>query len=137
MVVIEGTIISWLYFRGRLIVESSLYRLNSDSVIYCIYYLRHVQIKLELNQPLGIGEAFGVRRPGAAFPVLDHTNVQSDFDGILVKRKAGKAAPGRRTPKASPNSRYLLAFNRLLFAGLDHRFGHRRNTDAVRGASAT
>src|SRR5262249_49774820 len=30
--------------------------------------------------------------------------------------KAGKAAPGRRTPKASPVSCHLIAFKQLLFA---------------------
>ena len=75
-----------------------------------------MQIKLELNQPLGNGGAFGVRRPGAAFSALEPENVKSDFDEPFAKYKDGKAAPGRRTPKASPASRDLIAFKQLLFA---------------------
>ena len=79
-------------------------------------YLKSVQIKLELNQPLEAGEAFGVRRPGAAFTALEPENLKLDFNEPFAKCKAEKAAPGRRTPKASPTSRYLITHNRFLFA---------------------
>jgi len=60
------------------------------------------QIKLELNQLLRIGEAFGVRRPGAAFSALHFANDPLKSSDPFSDSKAEKAAPGRRTPKASP-----------------------------------
>src|SRR5262245_17001306 len=48
------------------------------------------------------GEAFGVRRPGAAFPALESENESLGSNRSFPKCKAEKAAPGRRTPKASP-----------------------------------
>src|SRR5262249_8734335 len=70
--------------------------------------MRLVQIKLEPNQLLRTGEAFGVRRPGAAFPALYFANGSLKSDFTFSGSKAGKAAPGRRTPKASPASRDLM-----------------------------
>src|SRR5215510_12313048 len=69
-----------------------------------------------------IGEAFGVRRPGAAFSALHFGKDLLDPSDSFSDSKAGKAAPGRRTPKASPASRDLIAFKQLLFA---HSSGNR------------
>src|SRR5215510_15685153 len=54
------------------------------------------------------GEAFGVRRPGAAFPALESENESLGANRSFPKYKAEKAAPGRRTPKASPISCHLI-----------------------------
>src|SRR5262249_55095094 len=56
-----------------------------------------------------IGEAFGVRRPGAAFPALHFANDPLKSGDTFSDSKAGKAAPGRRTPKASPASCDLIS----------------------------
>src|SRR5262249_50298959 len=69
-----------------------------------------------IAHPLSNGHAFGVRRPGAAFSALEPENVKLDFNEPSAKCKAGKAVPGRRTPKASPVSSYLITYNRVLFA---------------------
>src|SRR5262249_8611651 len=65
-------------------------------------YLKSVQIKLESTQPLGHGEAFGVRRSSAAFPALQFANDSLVSSYTFSDPKAGKAALDRRTPKASP-----------------------------------
>src|SRR5262249_9883553 len=48
------------------------------------------------------GEAFGVRRPAAPFPPLHFANDPLKSSDPFSDSKAGKAAPGRRAPKASP-----------------------------------
>src|SRR5262249_60538392 len=77
-------------------------------------YLKTVQIKLELNQPLGIGEAFGVRRLWRRF------GSPGSSITLSMKLASWKRLPqlrqSRSTPKGPPMSGYLIDLNRLLFA---------------------
>ena len=66
--------------------------------------MRLVQIKLEPNQLLRTGEAFGVRRPGTAFPALEPENVKLDFNEPFAKCKARES--GARSPHCERLRRY-------------------------------
>src|SRR5262249_3374876 len=70
------------------------------------------------------GGAFGVLRPGAAFSALESENMSLSSNESFAKCKDGKAGPGPRTPQASPISRYLIVFNRLLFAQASLNYNH-------------
>ena len=69
--------------------------------------MKSVQIKLELNQPLGIGGAFGVLRLDVAFPALDLASVPLDFNGSLAKCKAEKAVS--RPPHSKGYAEYNVS----------------------------
>jgi hypothetical protein len=71
--------------------------------------MRLVQIKLELNQPLGIGEAFGVLRLWRSFGSLSHyprpsmklvTHKATSSGGLI--QFSSQATPERGTTKATP-----------------------------------
>jgi hypothetical protein len=47
---------------------------------------------------------------------LYYANDSLESNDTFSDSKAEKAGPGPRTPKASPISRYLIIFNRVLFA---------------------
>src|SRR5262245_58278159 len=73
--------------------------------------LKSVQIKLELNQPLGIGGLFGVRRLWRRFGSPGSSMTLSMK--LASWKRLPKLRQRRRTPKSPPMSRYLIDLNRL------------------------
>jgi hypothetical protein len=73
-----------------------------------------------------------VLRLDAAFPALVFGDIPLAFNGSLAKSKAGKAASSRSTPKAPPNSMYLVVIDWLLFAHSSNKSGEARRAQAIR-----